>query len=273
MGRLADKDSAARRERTLPGAANPADFSEALARGLSVLSAFGDGRRRLTQADLARELGLSRATVRRAVLTLEHLGYLVAEGRAYALSPRVLGLAAGYLHSNAVSAVLQPVCERICAQWEEACSVAVLDGADAVIVARAVPHRLIAVGSGIGYRTPAAISSLGKVLLAHLGPDERAAHLRAAGEAGAAGTGPTAAEAAAEAALFDAIRAQGHSYVAHDVERGSHSIAVPVGRWDGRVVAALHLGCAVERIDPDTMHGEVLPVLRAAADELRDRLI
>ncbi|MER5771218.1 IclR family transcriptional regulator C-terminal domain-containing protein [Streptomyces sp. NPDC001985] len=255
MGRLADGDSEARRQRRLPGGAGAADFSEALARGLTVLSAFGAGRPRFTQAELARELGLSRATVRRAVLTLEHLGYLAADGRSYELTPRVLRLAAGYLNSSPVAAVLQPVCDRISGELGEACSVAVLDGADALIVARAVPHRLIAVGSDIGYRTPAAISSLGKVLLAHPAPGKR-----------------TAAPLPPEAVLAR-IREDGFSYVAHDVEMGSHSIAVPLRRRDGRVVAALHVGCTVERIAPETMHGAVLSLLNDAASELREQLL
>ncbi|MQS39731.1 IclR family transcriptional regulator domain-containing protein [Streptomyces katsurahamanus] len=261
MGRLADEDSAARRRRRLPGAANTADFSEALARGLSVLAVFNGERRRLTQADLARELGLSRATVRRAVLTLEHLGYLVADGRTYGLSPGVLRLADAYLTSNPVSAVTQPVCERIRTRVDEACSVAVLDGADAVVVARAVPRRLAAVGSGIGYRTPAAVSSLGRVLLAHLPPGERAACLG------------TEAAASLDHDALDRVREDGYAYVAHDIEAGAHSIAVPLHRWDDRVTAALHVGCSLERISPQAMHDEVLPLLREAAGELRGQLI
>src|SRR4051812_43792634 len=113
MGRLTDEDGARRQSRELPGAANAADFSEALARGLAVLAAFGSDRRRMTQADLARELGLSRATVRRAVLTLQHLGYLGVEGRSYELTPSILRLAQGYLASNSFSAVVQPACEHV----------------------------------------------------------------------------------------------------------------------------------------------------------------
>ncbi|MGW5643546.1 IclR family transcriptional regulator domain-containing protein [Saccharopolyspora sp. NPDC003752] len=258
MGRLADADSAARKQRQLAGAPNAADFSEALARGLAVLAAFDGENRRLTQADLARKLDLSRATVRRAVLTLEHLGYLRAEGRAYELSPRILRLAAGYLTSNVTGALMQPVCDRICARLQEACSVAVLDGADAVVIARAVPNQLIQVGSGIGFRTPANISSLGKVLLAHLPEQERPGALDAAG---------------ARAGALDGIERDGYCYVANDVEPGAHSIAVPLRRWDGRVIAALHVGCNIERISPETMHGDVLALLREAADELHAQLI
>lgn len=256
MGRLADRDGAVRRRRELVGGADAADFSEALARGLAVLAAFDSEHQRLTQADLARRLELSRATVRRAVLTLEHLGYLVSDGRLYRLAPRVLDLAASYLTSNAISAVVQPVCDRICARLHESCTVAVLDGADVVMIARAVPHRLIAVGAGVGYRVPVLTSALGKVLLAHLPPAERAERLAGGSEA-----------------EFDRIRRDGYCYVANDVEAGFHSVAVPLRRWDGEPVAAMNVGCGTERIGADAMRGEILDLLRASAEDLRARLI
>lgn len=247
MGRLGEQDGAVRAQRELTGA-NAADFSEALARGLAVLEALGDQRRR-TQADLARELGLSRATVRRAVLTLEHLGFVAADGRSYELTPRILRLASGYLTGNAVSAVVQPACERICAQLQESCSVAVLDGADAVMIARAVPNRVIAAGSGVGFRVPVLRSALGRVLLAHLDPTELA-----------------------PAELLE-IEENGYSYVANDVEAGFHSVAVPLRRWDGRVVAAINVGATVERVARERMLTEILDVLRVEAGELGSQLV
>ncbi|HEU5025414.1 MAG TPA: helix-turn-helix domain-containing protein [Spirillospora sp.] len=250
MGRLDDEHARARRQRELAGPdgpANPADFSEALARGLAVLSAFGAERRRLTQAELARELGISRATVRRAVLTLEHLGYLKAEGRSYELTPRVLRLAQAYLTSNVVSTVLQPICDRICRDLNASCSVAVLDGADAVMIARAVPHLFT---SGLGFRVPAARSALGKVLLAHL-------------------------ESAADAddGTLNRVRAEGRCYVADDVEMGFHSMAVPIRQWDGRVVAALNVGAGLGQISRDDMFGQVLDVLVRSAEEAHGLLV
>jgi IclR family transcriptional regulator, pca regulon regulatory protein len=256
MARLSDEDAEARRNRELAGTANPADFSEALARGLAVLSAFGAERRRLTQADLARELGLSRATVRRAVLTLEHLGYLTADGRAYELTPRVLGFAEAYLTSNTVSTIVQPVCDRICQEFNASCAAAVLDGADAVMIARAVRSSLLIAGSGIGYRVPAHSSALGKVLLAHLDPSE----------AGSRGDVPNS-------KALEEIRRAGHCYVANDVEPGFHSIAVPVERWDGRVVASLHVGAAIEHLPREEMSGKVLDTLRQSAEALRQQLV
>ncbi|MGW0084716.1 IclR family transcriptional regulator domain-containing protein [Streptomyces sp. NPDC003393] len=256
MGRLNEKDAQTRRQRELAGTANPADFSEALARGLAVLSAFGPHHRRMTQADLARELGLSRATVRRAVLTLEHLGYLAADGRAYELTPRILGLAEGYLTSNAISTIVQPMCDRVCGQFNASCSAAVLDGTDAVMIARAVRQSLLIVGSGIGYRVPAHSSALGKVLLAHLDPAGDASH-----------------DGAPDSAALEEIRQAGYCYVANDVEAGFHSVAVPIRRWDGQVVASLNVGAAIEQLAPEEMLGKVLDTLRLSAEHLGKQLL
>ncbi|OUC79306.1 helix-turn-helix domain-containing protein, partial [Streptomyces swartbergensis] len=49
------------------------DFIESLARGLTVLTAFGEDRPELTLTEVAQATGLARATARRALITYEHL--------------------------------------------------------------------------------------------------------------------------------------------------------------------------------------------------------
>jgi IclR family pca regulon transcriptional regulator len=157
--------------------------------------------------------------------------------------------------------VLQPACERLAAELGESCTAAVLHGDDAVMIARAVPHQLLAVGHGIGYRVPALHSALGRVLLADL--DEAALDQRLA----------DADEPERIRAAVTTARTQGWAYVAHEVEAGFHSVAVPVRRWDGAVVAALNIGCGLGRRSPQSMLDEVLTRLRATADELREQLV
>src|SRR5437870_351452 len=105
MSRLRPKDAEKRAERP-----NSTDFSEALARGLSVITAFDAQRRQMSLSDIARAIDLPRATVRRALTTLVALGYLEAEGRLFRLTPRILKLAIAYLSSDPVPSILQPVC-------------------------------------------------------------------------------------------------------------------------------------------------------------------
>ena len=53
------------------------DHVRALERGLAVLRAFSPDHPSLTLAEVARRTGLTRATARRLLITLERLGYVV----------------------------------------------------------------------------------------------------------------------------------------------------------------------------------------------------
>src|SRR5271170_2470444 len=68
------------------------EFMNTLAKGLAVLSAFGKQRPAMTLSDAAAVASLSRATARRVLRTLAQLGYVVQDGRAFSLTPRVLEL-------------------------------------------------------------------------------------------------------------------------------------------------------------------------------------
>src|SRR3978361_335821 len=81
------------------------DFSEALARGLTVITAFRTAQSSMTLSDVARAVDLPKATARRALYPLERLGYVTLEDRLYRLSPRILELATAYLTSNSVAAL------------------------------------------------------------------------------------------------------------------------------------------------------------------------
>ncbi|WP_433559581.1 IclR family transcriptional regulator domain-containing protein [Pseudonocardia xinjiangensis] len=265
MAKLNARDEARRSAREVDGN-NRADYSEALERGLLVLTAFDHSEERLTQAQLARKLELPRATVRRALLTLTHLGYVIPDDKAYRLGPKVLTLASAYLTTNPVSHVLQPVCDNLAEEFQASCTAAVLDGAAAVMIARALPRHTLPIGQGIGFQVPAVRSALGLVLLSGL--DEESRHRHLATHSGL----DEKAMATLETKIAEVATA-GHSYVANEVEAGFHSIAVPLRRWDGTSIAALNVGTAVERMSEPEMHERVLPVLRETAGKLQPHLV
>lgn len=266
MTRLQAPDAERRAQRE----AGP-DFSEALARGLHVLTLFNAENRAIPLSDLARAADLPRATVRRVMLTLVHLGYVQAEGRLFRLTPRVLRLAAAYLTSNAVSTLLQPACDRIMQRVGESCTAAVLEGPDVVMIARALPAQLVPAGVGIGYRLPAYCSALGRVLLSGLAPAALDAYLSAVPLT--ALTGRTVIDPRTITARVRAAADDGFCFVDEEAEYGFRSVAVPLRTFDGRLVAALNIGARIERADAATLCGPYLQVLREEAAELTGLLI
>lgn len=265
MAKLNARDELRRETRDVD-ANNRADYSEALERGLLVLTAFERNEERLTQSQVARKLDLPRATVRRALLTLTHLGYVVAEDKTYRLAPKILTLATAYLTTNPVSRVLQPVCDVLAEDFQASCTVAVLDGPAAAMIARALPRQSLAIGQGIGFQVPATRSALGRVLISGLDAERRRRYLLDNE------IHDEEQRTQIEAALAE-VETQGYAYVAHEVEAGFHSIAVPLRRWDDTQVAALNVGSSVEHLSREEMFERVLPVLMATARKLQPQLV
>jgi IclR family transcriptional regulator, pca regulon regulatory protein len=257
-------------EQRLAERAGP-EFLEALARGLRIMQAFNRERRQLTLSDIARLVNLPRASVRRTLHTLVHLGFAESDGRAFRLSPRVLTLAGAYLASNSISDILQPAVERMTAEIGEACSAAVLDGDDVIMIAHATPNRVINLAAQIGFRLPAVSSSLGRVLLAALDDRELENHLARIKPEKL--TSLTVTDRAALRRVIRRAREDGYSLVDQEAELGFRSISVPLRRLDGRVVASLNIGAHSRRCTLDTMRSVFLPKLLARAGELQKQMI
>ena len=236
-----------------------------LARGLSVIRAFGDGRARLSIADVARATGLSRAAARRCLYTLSTLGYATAAAGAFELTPAVLTLGYSYLSSASLARVAQPILERVSADLNESSSLAVLDGDEIVYLARAATRRILSIGLAVGSRLPAACTSMGRVLVAFADESTRGRYL--ARVKLTRHTPRTLVDRTALAEEIARVGVAGYSVVDQELELGLRSLAVPIRRDDGTVVAAINVGVHAARADRAVLVREFLPVLERAAIE------
>jgi len=247
------------------------EFLEALARGLRVIQTFGQEQRQLSLSDVARLVDLPRASVRRTLHTLIHLGFAETDGRMFRLTPRTLLLGNAYLRSNPLSGILQPALERLCAEVGEACSAAVLDGEDMVMIAHASPARVLQLSGQIGLRLPAVSSSLGRVLLASL-DDARIDDFLASARTHPL-TPHTIVDRDTLRRTILQARDDGYALADQEVEVGFRSISVAMRRLDGKVIGSLNIGMHSERGTPDAMIQQMLPKLRAVADQLQQQLV
>jgi IclR family transcriptional regulator, pca regulon regulatory protein len=69
-------------------------------------------------------------------------------------------------------------------------------------------------------------------------------------------------------AELDRVRAQGFAIVDQELELGLRSLAVPVRRADGTVMAAVNVGVHAARADRHGLQREMLPALIKAAREI-----
>lgn len=239
------------------------EFVESLDRGLRVLQSFGIERRPMTLSRIAEIAGLPRATARRLLMTLQQSGFVTEDERLFALTPRVLLLASAYLNSNPIVTVLQPLMDEVAAKAREVCSLAILDGADAVFVARSSPARMFSTGLEIGYRLPAFCTSVGRVLLGRLPNADLVRTIEAM--ALKPQTPETVTDKSALIATIIADRDKGYSLVDLEAEQGFRSVSVPIRRYDGIVIAAANIGAHVDRITTTEMIDRFLPLLKDLA--------
>ncbi len=244
-------------------AARTSEHVQSLARGLSVIKAFGETTPELTLSEVARATGLTRAAARRFLITLADLGYVRTDGRLYSLSPRVLELGYAYLSSLSLPDVAYPHLERLVAEVHESASVSVLEADEIVYVARVPTTRIMRVTIAIGTRFPAYCTSMGRVLLAGLPPEDLAARLAEAELPRR--TARTITSPATLRRELDRVRAQGFAIVDQELEEGLRSIAVPIRDRDGRVIAATNVSSHVSRTSVETARRVLLPPLLATA--------
>ncbi|WP_405615078.1 IclR family transcriptional regulator C-terminal domain-containing protein [Streptomyces sp. NBC_00076] len=224
-------------------------FIESLARGLTVLTAFGEDRPALTLTEVAKATGLARATARRALITYEHLGLVTAgPHRAFALTPRVLSLGFPPLSRTSLPRIAAPHLADLASRLHESTSLAVLSptGEEIQYTARAAAQRVMSVDITVGTRLPATATSLGQVLLAERG--------------------------AAPSGVLKTVRRQGYALLDEEWEEGLRSIAVPVHDRTGTVVAAANVALHAARRTPEECVQDILPELRATAARIEGEL-
>ena len=239
------------------------EFMTTLAKGLAILGAFGKQRPTMTLSDAATVTNLSRAAARRVLRTLAQLGYVVQDGRAFSLTPRVLDLGFAYLSGQDWVDRALPLMKEVSEQLGESCSGSILQGIEIVYVARVPTKRIMSVAASVGSRLPAFHSSMGRVQLGFLDDAEIWRRLKSVRIEPLTPSTITDLQA-----LFDRIRddhAQGFSIVDEELERGLRSIAVPVLDRDGQAVGAINLSSHSTRTTRNKMREVFLPELRKIA--------
>jgi IclR family transcriptional regulator, pca regulon regulatory protein len=235
---------------------------QSLERGIAVIQVFSRERPALTLSEVARLTGITRATARRILLTLEEVGHVRSDGRLFSLTPRVLSLGWAYLSSLNLWDVTQPLMEELADRTKESCSVATLDLPDVVYVTRVPTRRIMTISLGVGTRLPAHCTGMGRVLLAAL-PDSELDDFLANVELEAF-TERTITDAAGLRQAIERVREEGWALVDQELEMGLRSIAAPL-RAEGRTIAALNVAVAAARVPLDDLLGTMLPELLRTA--------
>jgi IclR family pca regulon transcriptional regulator len=240
------------------------DFVQSLERGLAIMRVFTAERPSMTVSEIAQEVGLTRAAVRRFLLTLGELGYIRGTNNRFELTPQVLELGYAYLSALSFPDMALPRLEQLVTETGEASEGSILDRGDIVYVVRVPGPALMTISVTIGARRPAYATAMGRVLLAHLPQDDLDAYLNSHELTQLLPR--TITDVAKFRAELERVRAEGYALVNQELEEGLVAIAVPVRDRKGQVRAAINLSTHVGRKSVKDMRALVPAVKAAAAD-------
>jgi IclR family transcriptional regulator, pca regulon regulatory protein len=243
--------------------ASKADTLGALVKGLAIIELFGSGKSRLTVADAAKGVGITRAAARRCLLTLGELGYVAHDGKFFSPTPRLRRLGGPPRPSQSFVEAAQPHLDALRDQLHESVSLAVLEGDTSLFVGRAEAEHIVSTGVKVGRRLPAYCSATGRVLLGVL-PDEEIVSMLEQTERPRR-TSFTLIDGPSILRAIQVARTEGYACSDEELEIGLRSIAVPIFDTEGQCFASLSLSASASRLSLKTMLANCLPALQERA--------
>jgi len=242
---------------------------------LAILGCFTPSRPVLGIADIADELGMSRSTTHRYVITLVALGFLEqGASRKYRLGLRVTDLGMSALNSTGLRDHARPYLEELRQRTSYTTSLGVLDGTEVLYVDRARSFRRgqnqIDLGLQPGSRVPSYCTAMGKLLLAYLPEGQQRDII---GEIKLTKQGPnTVTSKKALRAELENIRDAGFAVDDEELAAGLYAIAAPVRNESRDVVAAVNLAAPSSMIALEELVDALGPHLVSTADRISARL-
>ena len=241
-------------------------------RALQIVGLFSEETRPWSFQEMTDYLGYPRASMHGLLETLVADRWLAKDSstKRYSLGIKAFEAGAAYQRINTLETLARRVMDRIRSDTGETVQLAVLDGLEAVYVAKAVGSRLLRLDSEVGSRLPAHATGVGKVLLSCL--PERELHERLEGVELERLTERTITTHAGLMDELASIRERGFATDNEECTLGARCVAVPVRRVDGSCAAAMSISVPTAQHTAE-LRQRLARDLRRGAEELSHQLV
>jgi IclR family transcriptional regulator, pca regulon regulatory protein len=241
---------------------------EALVRGLEILELFTYENPSLSLTEIVSFLNSNKATVFRALSTLEMMGYLEHDEatRRYQPALKVLQLGFRAINNLEVRQVARPYLERLAREVDETVSLAMLDGPNMVYIDRIRNQAIVGVVLDVGSRLPAHCTSLGKVLLADLPPHDLEVFMKTAEFRPY--TSCTVTDPAVLLSELSKIRESGYAVCDGELAVGLRAVGAPIRNNNRKAVAAVNVSGSEATISLERLQWEIIPALTETARQI-----
>jgi DNA-binding IclR family transcriptional regulator len=229
------------------------DPAPAVTRSIRLLGLLAESRSLLTLTELATSLGIAKSSTANLCLALEASGMVERAPSGYRLGRKAAELGGAYAAQFNQVREFYGVCSSSSVLVEEVVQVAMLDGSDALYLARHEGSRLMRFGTPLGSRLPAALTAAGRALLSRLG-DDQVTELLAGAEPFPEVSGRGTRTLKELLAVLGTTRERGWSLDEGESFDGVVGVAVPLEGWAPS--------------DPDLAIGVAIPAVEATRERI-----
>lgn len=236
-------------------------FVTALAKGLSVLTAFGPARPAMNMLEIAGATGLNKSTVQRSLFTLMALGYVAREtgSRRYRLTVKSLEVGTAYLQTAELVERANPYLQQLNRQTGEASNLLEPWETDMVYTARFTSHREMPFLVPVGQRLPMYCTASGRAFLSAL-PVEAAADIVNRSNR-VTHTVHTLTDATVIMERLKQARSDGFALALEETYVGDIALGAPIVNADGQPLGAINISVPFSRWRPEDAVRELAPHL------------
>jgi DNA-binding IclR family transcriptional regulator len=238
---------------------------------MKVLELLAQSQRGLTLSDISRRLGLPKSSTHVLVKTLEATGYLrnsKLTGRFY-FGLKLVSLSKMALENLDLREQARPFLRDLMLQSGLTVHMAILEGAEAVIIEKAEAPGMLRLATWVGRRLDANSSGVGKALLAFSGNDISVHSF--ASRPMARNNRNTISSPERMARELKKVREQGYSFEDEEGEIGFRCIGAPVFDSADIAVAAISIAGATSQI-PNERVTKLAALVKATAVQISERL-
>lgn len=234
--------------------------TQSLERSLAILDQFDEQHRRLSLAEVAKQLDVSSVTAYRYVRAFVNSGLLVYENGEVRLSEKFVRLSELYLSDNhLIQAALGPI-RQVYHSTQETVALCELRGIHVTCIHRIESQSPLRTSFAIGEAMPIYAGSFARALAAFLPPSTLDAIVSRTSWR------PFTASTIADPPQFyqriEQIRQHGYDVSIEEVNMGVVALAVPL-RWPPHLVASLGMSAPLVRYDPAHLQQLLDPLFEA----------
>ncbi|MGV3651174.1 MAG: SMP-30/gluconolactonase/LRE family protein [Devosia sp.] len=236
--------------------------TQALRKGIALLELIASSPMRF--GELSTRTGLPKGTLHRILATLLETGLLRFDKttQTYRLGVRLFEMAHHVWDEFDLRGAAEPELDRLSELTGESVRLAILDRGQALYIDERASVRTIRLGSGVGGRTAPYASGVGKAMIAHMAPAERAEFV--SGLAFERFTPETITDRDEFVRELDLIKGRGYAVSVEEHTPGVSSVAAAILDHRARAIGAIGIVVPSYRVSVDDLHALGREVIEAS---------